>query len=215
MSTYTIEAEVREARGKEKNKKIRRAGRLPAIAYGKGEPTALTVDDHDFGVLLQRIGGEKVLVDLNYDGKSEKVFLRDVQRDPVKDLPIHVDFFRVDMDHEMQTEIQVVQHGTPIGLKEGGILEHGVRTVSVKAKPQDIPPHLEVDVSHLKVNESVHISDLPAIPGLEILTAGDTTLFAVVPKATVVETEETEEGLEGEEPKEPELIGKKGEDEDE
>ncbi len=199
MSKFAIEAELRESRGKEKNKKTRRAGRLPVIAYGIGEPDALSIDAHEFDLLLQHIAGEKVIVDLNYAGKSEKVFIRDVQRDPVSDKPLHVDFFRVDMNKELHTILQVHQVGTPIGLKEGGILEHGLREVHVKATPSNLPPHIEVDVSELHLNQAIHIGDLPAIEGLQFLTNEDSVVFSVVSKQRAEEETTETEGAEGEE----------------
>ncbi len=183
MSTYTLTAEGRTDTGKEKAKKLRAAGRFPAIVYGAGgDPVSLTLDIRDTELVLKRIHGEKVLVDLNYEGKTDKVFVRNIQRDPVKSKLIHVDFFRVDLNKEIETRIPVVGIGQPKGLKVGGILEHGVRDIAIRALPTAVPPHLEVDLSDLDINHSIHVSDIAAIDGVKFLSASETVLFACVSK---------------------------------
>ncbi len=188
MSEFILNAEVREERGKEKAKKLRAAGRCPAIVYGtSGEPVSLTIDTRESELVIQRTHGEKVLVTLNYDGKEDKVFLRNIQRDPASEKLVHVDFYRVDLKVELDTQVPVINIGTAVGVKEGGLLEHGIRELAIRCLPTKVPPHIEVDVSGLAMNKSYHVEDLPEIDGVQILTSPDAVLFAVASPSKVTE----------------------------
>lgn len=183
MASYALKAEVRDAFGKEKSKKLRGTGNFPAVVYGaEKDSIALTLNTHEAEMVLGRIHGEKVLVDLEYGGTKDKVFVRNVQRDPVKDKLIHVDFYRVDLNREIDTQVAIHAVGTPEGVKLGGFLEHGVREISIRALPTKIPPHISVNVADLKIGQSIHIRDLQAIDGVKIVTPGDALAFAVVMK---------------------------------
>lgn len=198
MSNLAISAEVRTETGKEKAKKLRKDGRFPAIVYGMdNEPVSLTLDTRETELLLQHTHGEKVLVDLTYGGKTDKVFVRNIQREPVKSKLLHVDFYRVDMDKEMETRVPVIHIGTPKGVKEGGLLETVIRQISIRCKPGDVPPHLEADVTELEIGHAFHVSDLPAIPNVQFLTDKDSVIFAVVGHADEPETGAAGEAAEG------------------
>ncbi len=190
MSQFVINAEVREVTGKEISKKIRAERRFPAIVYGAGQDSiSLTVDTREADILLKRMHGEKVLVDLQYGDKSEKVFIRNVQRDPAKGLILHIDFFRVDMKQSLDTRIPVIGHGVPKGVKLGGLLEHGVREIAIRALPGDVPPHIDVNLEDLDMGMSLHVSDLPEMKGVEVTTSGDAVLFSVTAPAAVAASE--------------------------
>jgi len=200
MSNYTLQAGVREATGKEKMKKLRREGKAPAIVYGmKDEPVSLALDIRETELLLGRIHGEKVLVDLNYGGKSDRVFVRNIQRDPAKNHLLHVDFFRVDMKKEFDTKVPVISVGTPKGVKEGGLLDHSMYEIAVRCLPKDVPPHIEVDVSGLNIGDAIHLADLPEIPGVQFTDSEDAVLFSVHGVSAEPILPEEEEAAEGEE----------------
>lgn len=183
MGKYKLNADVRTDTGKEKAKKLRAAGKFPAIVYGADAgPVSLTLDIRDTENILSRIHGEKVLVDLEYGDRKDKVFVRNVQRDPVIEKLLHVDFFRVDPTREIATKIPVVAIGTAAGVKLGGLLEHGLREVEIRCLPTKVPPHLEVNVEALETGQSFHISQLPQIEGVKYLSSPETVLFAVVGK---------------------------------
>lgn len=201
MGSFKLSAEVRTETGKEKIKKIRREGRFPAIIYGAGgEAVSLVLDTREMELVLARTHGEKVLVDLSYAGKEEKVFVRNVQRDPVKELLLHADFFRVDLNKEMDTKVPVISVGLPVGVKLGGLLEHGVRELAIRCLPGDVPPHIEVNVEELNIGDSIHVRDMDEIKGVRVLSPEDSVLFAVAAKAKEPEptTDVTEEGEEAE-----------------
>jgi len=183
MSKFSIKAEVRTGLGKEKVAKVRQAGNSPAVVYGAGkDPISLTINAREAELVLQRLHGEKILVDLSLNGGVEKVFVRNVQRDPVTERLLHIDFYRVEMDRELETYVGVTEVGVPEGVKLGGMLEHGARQLHIRALPGDVPPHIEVNVAALQQGQSIHVRDLAPIKGVKILTNADQVLFAVVGK---------------------------------
>lgn len=217
-----LTAQSRTDFGKEKMKKLRREGLVPGVIYGSSaKPEHVTLPHHDLDVLAKRVHGQTVLVDLEVKdpkgSRMEKVFLRELQRDPVSEKIVHVDWLRVDMEKPVIVEIPVVGVGTPAGVKLGGLLERLNRTVSVRCLPQDVPPHIDVDISEINVGHSIHVGEVPWPATVEILTDEDTALFTVLGKREVEEEvaapEEaaaTEEGA-----AEPEVIGRKKKEEEE
>lgn len=186
MSTtkYSLKAELRSGTGKERAKKLRVKGEFPAIVYGAGkEPAALTMNTRDTELILAKIHGEKVLVDLEYGGAQDKAFVRNIQRDPVVGKLLHVDFFRVDLKKELQMTVPVLAVGTAAGTKEGGLLETLNRQIEIRCLPENVPPHIEVNVEPLEVGQSIHVRDLPAMNGVKIVTNGDIVLFAMMAKS--------------------------------
>ncbi len=199
MSSFALKAEVRSDRGKEKAKKLRKQGKFPAIVYGVGkEPTSLTLDIRETEVVLGRIHGEKVLVDLSYGDTTEKVFVRNIQRDPALEKLLHADFFRVDLNKELDTKTPVHPVGLPKGVKVGGLLEYGLREIAIRCLPTKVPPHIEVSVEDLDIGENLHVSDLPEMEGVKVLSPEDSVLFAVAAKAKEAEEMAAVEGEEEE-----------------
>lgn len=183
MSKFELHAELREAVGKEKAKKLRAVGKFPAIVYGAdAEPTPITLSSRDVEVTLSRLHGESVLVDLHYGNRTDKVFVRNVQRDPLSEKLVHVDFFRVNPDREIETAVHVIPVGVAEGVRLGGMLEAHSREVVVRALPARVPAHIEVDVTNLKAGQTFHVSDLAPIEGVKLVTHGEVVLFAVLGK---------------------------------
>lgn len=181
---YTLDAQVREERGKEKSKKLRAKGLIPVVVYGAGgESVSLTVDGHDFSNFAHKTHGEAVMVKLNYDGKTDSVFVKDIQRDPVSEKILHADLLRVDLLKKITLTVPVTQVGsTPAGVREGGLLEQLAHEVEVEALPDKIPGHIEVDLSDLEGGHSIHVSDLPELDGVAYLSDPDMALFTVIDK---------------------------------
>ena len=199
----TLVAQPRSQMGKEKSKKFRAAGQLPGVVYGaKQEARHIILDDHEFHLVRQKVHGDQVLISLNYqDGGSDKVFIKDVQLDPVTSKMVHVDLLRVDMTQKIRVNVKVVAIGSmPLGVKEGGILEHARQTVSVEALPDRIPAHINVDASGLQVHEAIHVRQLPEIEGVRYLDDPELVLITILGKSkeeelpTPVAAAETAEG---------------------
>lgn len=157
-----LEAKLRELRGKH-TKQLRQKGLLPAVLYGKGKDTlSLQVSARDFKRVFHQ-AGESTLINLKIAGQGDKkVLVHDVAKHFMKDVPIHVDFYEVDLARKIRTKVPIHFKGTAPAVKElGGVLVKNLNELEVEALPQDLPPFLEVDIENLKsFNELMRISDL-------------------------------------------------------
>ncbi len=187
--------------GKEKMKKLRASGRIPCIYYTHNEtPMPLSVDLLELHKVLKT--GER-LVDLFVDDgkRPKKAIFKDIQYHPVSDEIIHVDFQGVSLEEEIEVAVRINFTGTAPGIREGGLLDTHLYELHIKCKAGEIPHELDVDISHLKLNDTLHVSDL-SLEGVNILTPEDALIVTVTPpsKATLVEEEaEAEQEAEGEE----------------
>ncbi len=194
-----LDAEVRVETGKGPARKLRNMGRLPAIFYGPEiNPLMLSVDYLQLKKILKEKSTENVVLDLRIDSdgkpQSKKVMIKEIQRDPVTRDYLHVDFYEIAMEKELEVSIPVHLAHTPVGVTKGGILEHIRRELTVSCLPKDIVDKIEVDVSGLDIGQSIHIRDVFFPPGLRSLEDEDFTIAAVVAPSTIAEvTEEAEE----------------------
>ena len=194
-----LTAERRDDHGKGVARKLRAAGRVPAVLYGHGQETqALSVDAHDMFKVLHTSAGANVLVDLKVDKDEHLVLPREIQRNHIKGTIVHVDFLVVSRTETIQVNVEIVDIGEAPGVKQGGVVDHHLREVLVECFPQDVPEHLEADVSGLDLNDVLHVSDLVAPKGVEILTNPEETVLAVIVPA-VLKTE-ADLTIAGEEP---------------
>ena len=195
-----LQAEPRAERGSRPSGRLRRAGQVPAVVYGRGGDTlAVTVPARELNHILAH--GVNTLITLKLDGADQLVLARQVQRHPTRGDLVHVDFVRVSTDVAIAAEVALHLVGEAVGVRDGGLLEQAVFSVTVEAKPQDIPGEVEVDVSELAIGDQLRVSDLPLPPGV-ISTLDPETLVVQVsaPRVAAVEGEgmvEGEEGVEG------------------
>jgi large subunit ribosomal protein L25 len=200
MKHLDIDVEVRNKTGKGVARKLRSAGRLPAVLYGpQTEPLPISVDAHDFQVMLQGAVGEQILFTMNMSEGDKKrlAMVKELQTHPVNDRIIHVDFYEVDMDRKLHTEVPIKLVGTPVGVEVyKGILEVMHRTVNILCLPMNVPDYIEVDVSNLNIGDAAHISDITPPEGVEITDSMDITLAAVVGSSAGAAEASEEEGEE-------------------
>ncbi|MDD3806979.1 MAG: 50S ribosomal protein L25 [Candidatus Marinimicrobia bacterium] len=192
----------REERGKEKMKKLRSTGNIPAIFYMHTEkPIPLSVNLRELHKVLKT--GER-LIDIYMDDlkRPKKAIFKEIQYHPVTDEILHIDFQGVDLQEEVEIEVRINFKGAPIGLKEGGLLDTHLYELLVKCKAGEIPHELYVDISNLHINESLRVGDL-VFEGVEVVTPADSLIVSIAPPTKVsLEEEKAElegEGLEGEE----------------
>jgi len=186
MSQYTLNTQVRAQKGRSASRRLRKANRVPAILYGKHTaPEGLSVETPEFTKLLKAVGGRAVLVELNIEGRAEKAlsFIQEVQRDPITDRFLHIDFQAVKADEKIEIEVPVRTHGEAAGVKtQGGVLEVLAHQLRIRCLPGDLPAAVEIDVSPLKVGEVLKVGDLVGISGVEFLDAkGHPVLSCVEP----------------------------------
>lgn len=208
MAITSLNGEQRTDVGKSVARKLRAAGRIPAVYYGRGEtPIPLVVNAKEVDTLLKSASGANVIVDLQVAGAAaadRKALIREIQRDPVQGNILHLDLQHISLTERITVEVPIELVGVPTGVKDGGgILEHLLREVEIECLPTDIPAHLEVDVSALNIGDTLHVSDIKA-ERVTILTEADRGIATVVPPTVLEEAKPAEEAV-----AEPELVTKK------
>jgi large subunit ribosomal protein L25 len=172
MKKYQLTVTSREGTGRSASRRLRKAEKIPAILYGKHtKPETLAVNSTEFVKLLKDIAGRAALIELKRDtGAAALSFLQEIQRDPITDRYMHVDLQEVKENEKMVINVSVVVVGESTGVKnEGGLLDVATKRLKIRCLPKDLPAFIEVDVTPLKLNESIHVSELKPIPGVEFL----------------------------------------------
>jgi len=216
MATATensvVEAQPREARGKNVARRVRKSGKVPAVVYGAGkEPVAVSVDPKQISRILHSESGHNTIFDLQVDGERTKAMIVEWQYEPIKGALLHLDLKRIAMDQRLRVKVPVFAKGEAAGVKQqGGILDQVLREVEVECLPGDIPSHIDANVSHLVFGESVRVADLPVDRNkVKILTPADQVVAHVTAvKEEVAPTPETVAAEAGAAPAEPEVIKK-------
>lgn len=203
-----LTASRREKSGRGGVRKLRSAGKVPAVLYGAGEPASLELDTVAFIEAIQEAESDNVLVNLSIDGdkaKSHLALIQEIQHHPIKDTVLHIDFHEVRQDQKIQANVPIHEEGTPEGVKNGGgILDHVIRELHVECLPNDLPTHITVDVSGLGLEQAIHVNELALPDGVTALNDGELPVFMVHPPR-VKETAGDEEASAAE----PEVIGEK------
>lgn len=189
-----LKAEQRDGAGKGVARKVRAAGKVPAVLYGGGiDPLALTVESGALWHALHTDAGSNVLIDLAVDGQSYLTMPREVQRDIVRGTILHVDFLRIRKDVAIQVDVPVHLSGESVGVKQGGVVEHHLWELRVECLPMEVPESIEADISKLDIGDALHLKDL-RIPGnVTVLTPEDEIIVSVVPPPVLKLEEEVPE----------------------
>jgi large subunit ribosomal protein L25 len=208
----TLKASLRDETGKGAARRLRSAGLIPAVVYGRDEETrALTLDAHEFEMLVKEHSLDTTLVELEIEqgGKKKANKIRtlvvEVQAHPYKPEVLHVDFQQIHAGETVTVEVPILLEGTAEGVREGGVLQHVMHVVELTCDVDAIPESFTVDVSALDIGDSVHISDLEIPEGVELLVDPKRTICTVAAPTVLELPEEEEEALE------PELVGAEGE----
>jgi large subunit ribosomal protein L25 len=181
-----LETVRREDSGKGVARKLRAAGRVPAVFYGHDqEATPLSVDAREMVHVLHTSGGSNVLLDLIVDGKPHLAMPREIQRDHIHNRLIHIDFLAVSRTETITVDVPVVEFGEAAGVKEGGVVEHHLRDLHVECLPQDVPERLEVDITPLNIGDMIHVRDVPVPAGVTVLTNPDDAVLSVITPAAL------------------------------
>ncbi len=196
MATIQLDLKKRTETGKGSARRLRSMGMLPVIVYGPEiSPIMLSIDYKQLEKILRGKSAESIIFDLRVDsnGKkySKRVMIKEIQKDPVTRDYLHVDFYEISMEKELEVDIPVHLVNTPIGVSEGGILEHIRRELKISCMPRNLVDKIEIDVSGLDVGQSLHIGDISFPPGLKSMEDENLTIATVV--APAIEVEEVEE----------------------
>jgi large subunit ribosomal protein L25 len=177
-----LKADRRDGAGKGVARKIRAAGRIPAVVYGHGiDPLHVSVDARDLYHVLHTDAGMNVLIDLRVDGENFLAMPREVQRDNIRGSFLHVDFLRIARDEKITVEVPIHLVGESHGVKEGGVVEHHLWNLELECFPQDVPTSIEADITSLGINESLKVADLRPPEKATVLTSPDEVIVSVVP----------------------------------
>ena len=211
---FKVQAKLRDGRGKNDARRVRRDGMVPITVYGGGAETVAAIAPlRDLAAILRTEAGRNTIFTIDVEGVgASEVMFHDRQIDPVKGRLIHADLTRLVKGQKIEVTVPLHLVGEPIGVKEKqGVLEQIIREIEIRCEPREIPDSLDVDVSNLDVHELLHVSDITVAEGVEILNDAE----QVIATGGIVKEEAAPVvPVEGEEPAEPEVIGK-GKKEDE
>jgi large subunit ribosomal protein L25 len=217
--SLTIKCERRDAFGKNASRRFRREGKIPAVLYGKNEPsTHLVLQKKDIFGILRSESGENTIFKASFDSDATDAMIKEFQIDPVTAEILHIDLIQIAMDKAIRVSVPIVVAGEAVGVKtEGGFVDLITREVEVECLPGDIPEHIEVDIGDLHLHQSVKVEDISSPQGVEIISDPQ-TLVVLIEAPTkeeevlpeVEEEEEVEVMAEGEQ---PEVIKKEKEEE--
>ncbi len=216
MARIALVAEKRVETNKSLIRRLRHGGAVPGVVYHKGDKSvSIQVTGKSLLQVLRTEAGRNVLIDLKIKNeKPEKprtVVVKALQHDPVKGEILHVDFHQISLTEKIMVNVPIIEKGEAPGVKnDGGILETPLRELHIECLPTDIPEHIELDISGLKLNDSIHVRDLKLPAALKVLN--DPEMVIVQVKLPTVEEAAP---AAAEEAKEPEVITEKKKEEDE
>jgi len=197
MKQIKLEVKSRDEVGRGPSRRMRVAGNIPAVIYGKSGCRRLAIDRTVFLALWKQVSGIATLIEVHEDGRDAVwSIIKEVQRNPVTDAFLHIDFHEIERGKPMQASISVHLVGDSIGVKtEDGLLEMRAHEVEVRCLPRYLPEVIEIDVSGLHVGQSVHVSEIEVPEGVEFLDDPSKLIVACVGRAEEEEPEEVEEEI--------------------
>ncbi|MFN2635770.1 MAG: 50S ribosomal protein L25/general stress protein Ctc [Gemmatimonadaceae bacterium] len=219
MATVSLSAQSREASGKGGARQLRMRGQIPAIIYGHArQPQALTLNARDLDKMLEHIQAESTVIEVSVGGKTSKTLIREIQRHPFKRQILHVDFQELVAGEKVIVNIPIVLSGIPEGVRlDGGVLDQTLRELEIEVDPSNIPDRFEIDVTNMRIGDSLHVSDIPLPAGVDVQDDAETSVAVLAaPRAVIEEAAAAPEAVEGEAgaAAEPEVIGRGKEEEE-
>jgi large subunit ribosomal protein L25 len=204
MAEITLKADTGRTLGTRPSKRLRAEGKVPAVVYGRGnDPVSVSVDWKPLREVLTTDAGLNALIDLEVDGDTQLCIVKELQRHPIRQTVLHIDFLAISRDEEITVDVPIILTGEAESVeREDGMVDHLLFTLSVNAKPADIPNELTVDISALEIGDSIRVSDLALPSGVTTdVDPEEAVAIASITRAAIeeepVEGEEGEEGAEG------------------
>ncbi|MDO9573772.1 MAG: 50S ribosomal protein L25 [Candidatus Contubernalis sp.] len=197
MERLELIAQAREVSSKGQMNDKRKMDVVPAVVYGKKvDNTLVSVGRKELFQALNTSAGANILIDLLIEGDKERketVMVKEIQKHPIKDIFLHVDFIGISLEDKIQVKVPISFIGEPVGVKEGGVPSIQLREVFVETLPTNIPEYLEVDISQLDIGASLNVSDLQIPEGAEVIGDPEETIISVL--APTKEEPVDEDGL--------------------
>jgi len=186
MQQTQMKIEARISTGKGISRKLRAAGRIPGVVYGRGmEPVPVSLEPKALAAAIAGEGGMNNLITLQGGGSLDQtvVIVADMQIDPLKGNTEHVDLHRVNMNEKVRVNVPVSLKGTAAGVKEGGLLDFAHHSLHIECLPGSIPEHIEIDISDIKIGHSIHVQDISLPAGVKCLENPKSSVVGVLGKA--------------------------------
>jgi len=186
MQQKQMNIELRSKTGKGISRQLRTAEMIPGVVYGKGmDPIAVSIKYRDLQAAMAGEGGQNNLITLVGGGSLDQsmAIIADLQRDAVKGTYKHVDLHRINMSEKLRVTVPVVLKGTAVGVKEGGLLDFAHHELHVECLPGNIPDHIEIDITDLKIAHSIHVNEIPVQEGIKLLDNPKTPVVSVLGRA--------------------------------
>jgi large subunit ribosomal protein L25 len=209
MAKNKLHFEAREGTGKSVTRKLRKAGKIPAVIYGRSEKSyPVTVDGEEFKELISRLRGKLMIAELvPPKGEVFRAAIKAIQRHPLTDEFLNIDFQKIHPGEMLHVSVPIITQGIPVGLKTGGILEQIRYEVDVRGSVEKLPLYVDIDIGHLELGDAIRIRDLSLPEGVEVLDPPQAVIVTIASPRRVVEVaaaeaepgEEEGEGAEGEE----------------
>jgi large subunit ribosomal protein L25 len=183
MPDVTLTAEAGRETGSSSTRRLRSQGKIPGVVYGHGaDPIPVSVVAREFQIALSGEAGLNTLLTLEVGQQNFLTLARDIQHHPFRNVVTHVDFLIVGRDDVISAEIPINLVGEPVEVHHGdGIVDQQLFTLAIKAKPADIPPSVDIDISGLTIGASLHVSDITVPRGVELETDPEATVVAGQP----------------------------------
>jgi len=199
MPDITLASEPRTELGSGPSGRLRKTGKVPAVVYGLGtDPVSITVPARELSHVLGGESGANTLITLDLDGESVLTLARQIHRHPTRGEFVHVDFVRISRDVSVSAEIPVNLNNEPKGVRDGGLLEQLMFSLTIDAMPGNIPVSIEFDIAHLEINDQILVSGLPLPEGVTTPVDETQVVAQVTQRRIAVERGEAGEGGEGE-----------------
>jgi large subunit ribosomal protein L25 len=190
MQQKQLNVELRSKTGKGISRQLRSADMVPGVVYGKGmDPIAVSIKQRELRAATAGEGGQNNLITLVGGGSLDQsmAIIVDMQRDALKGTYRHVDLHRINMTEKLRVTVPVILKGAAIGVKEGGLLDLGHHELHVECLPGNIPDHIEIDITELKIAQSLHVSDLALPEGVKVLDNPKTPVVSILGRAKEAE----------------------------
>lgn len=194
MADRNLTAELRTETKTGAARRLRRAGRIPAVMYGHREPLLLSIDAREFARKFQQIS-ESTIIHLAAGGATYDVLVKDFQANNIVGRLEHLDFFEIERGKLLRARVLLHYVGNPIGVREGGLQELLVHEIEVESLPQDLPERIEVDIENLAVGQSLHVGDLAPPEGVRFVTPPEQVVALIAHKVEAADEEPDDEEL--------------------
>ncbi|MBN2378757.1 50S ribosomal protein L25 [candidate division WOR-3 bacterium] len=191
MAKNELKYELRDGTGKSVTRKLRKAGKIPAVVYERGQESfSITVGTESFTEIINRLRGKLLLTELiPPEGEKYLAAIKGIQRHPVTDEFLNIDFQKTHPGEMLHVRIPVTLKGTPVGLKMGGLLEHVRYEIEVRGPVSKLPLHIDIDIGDLDVGDAVRVKDLSFEEGVEVLAPPQGLVVTVIHPRKVKEVE--------------------------